>query len=295
MTSALLNDCLNLIPFTSPALKKNSCDVDYDLLGKRIAAVAIVCIGIGVVPLLMPSLFSAIPLTGLLSLIASPVVIICGVPLLDWHLSEIAANVKAVNQYLTQPHPSKSATSRIQYNFSAAKLLVSKQGDLNKLNTEGEHLLNYTPDPKIFKLLVRHGANIKAVDQHGVSFLRRAAEETNAAYLRYLLKTHQITPQNLSANEQVDLWVNIGSGQAGHLLRQYGFNPNIRDDRGYTPLLTVVKRPYRYSTGGLCSGAHVNVLLQCGADKFMTVVDSDGVTKNAMQLSTDRTISQLLA
>lgn len=290
----MMSAVISLIPLVSPALKKDSCKLDYDLLGKRIMAVFLVCIGLTIaVPFALPCVFSA-SLTGLLIWITLPIVTICAVPLLDWHLSNVAADVKAVNEYLTQPYPSKSAAFHIQHHFSAAQLLVNKQGNLNKLTTEGEHLLGYLADPKVFKLFIQQGANIRAADQYGVSVLQRAVAEKKAVYLKHLLKTQTITPQTLSPDEQVDLWTKIGSGEAAHLLRHYGFNPNIRDHRGYTPLLEVVKRPYS-SLDRLSIGTHVTVLLQCGADKLMTVVDSDGVTKNAMQLSNDPMIQRLLA
>lgn len=87
---------------------------------------------------------------------------------------------------------------------------------------------------------------------------------------------------------------NLGSVKAGFLLKRYGFDVNIRDNEGYTPLLRIVKK----ASGGyigrkLGIGAHVSTLLNCGAERSITV-DENGIQKNAMQVNTNPAIRNIL-
>jgi len=122
------------------------------------------------------------------------------IPLGEW-IAEKAANVKAVNEYLTQAFPSQSACSRIQDNFKATRLLINKKGDVNKLDEEGHSLLGSIcfPSLDVFKLLVSHGIDIKGVGRYEESCFQRAVENENPAYLEFILKNNLIKTEDFDS------------------------------------------------------------------------------------------------
>jgi hypothetical protein len=276
------------VPLLTPAVKQDSCNVDHDLLFSRIYTIAIAIIGTaGILSAVFPAAIIAIPLFPILSM---------GIVFLDMWIAERAANVKAVNEYLKMSYPSKSATFRIQHNFKAAQLLIDKMGDLNKINEEGLRLLEYAPDINVFELLTSHGANIKTLDKNGISYFERAVANENPAYLDSILRNSLVKPEDFNPTEQIKFWTNLGSVKAAYLLKQFGFNVNVRDNEGYTPLLRVVKDhaliPFRM-VRKLGIEAHVTTLLNCGADRSITVLEA-GIEKNAMQINTDPAVRMIL-
>jgi hypothetical protein len=278
------------LPLLTPAVKEDSCEVDHELLSSRINAVGIAAIGAMVASMILVTAFpTAIFATHLSCLL------VLGISLpLDMWLAERAADIKAVNEYLNMSYPSKSATFRIQCNFKAAQLLVSKNGDVNKVNQEGNGLLAFCPNLRVFKLLINYGANIKSLDKHGIPYFQRAVEDENPVYLEYILKSKKVKPDDFDPTQQVDFWTNLGSIQAGSLLKNYGFNVNVRDKKEYTPLLKIVKEAsimlYMRKLG---ISAHISTLLNCGADRSMTI-DDNGIQKNALQINTNPAIRNIL-
>lgn len=290
---SLPNDNLNhwrWIPLLTPAVKEDYCDVDYSLLSSRIVTVGIAIIATMGSSMLLAASFpiaaiNAVPLS----------VLLFGILPLDSWIAERAANVKAVNEYLNMSYPSKSATSRIQHNFKAAQLLVSKNGDVNKVNEEGDKLLAYVPDLNIFKLLIDHGVDVKSLDKYGTPYFQRAVEDENPAYLEYILRSSKAKSTDFDSKQQMHFWKNLGSVKAGYLLKSYGFDINIKDNEGYTPLLRIVENASGrfYTRNKLGIGAHVSALLNCGADRSITV-DVNGTQKNAMQINTNQAIRNIL-
>ena len=278
------------VPLISPAVKEGFCEVDHSLIQSRIGKV-----GLAAIALLVAAFVIASACPAASFLIPLPTLLLFLIPLDSW-IAERAANVKAVNEYLDMNYPSRGATFRIQHNLGAARLLVSRNGNLNKLNEEGNHLLGYIPDLNVFKHLVDHGINLKGIDRYGTPFFQQIVEESNPAFLEYVLTQNKVAAADFTPAQQVGLWLHLGNLKAGPMLARHGFDVNVRGDRGFTPLLTLVKDiPGRFGfTVGhkLGPAMHAKTLLESGADKSLTV--EDGGQKNALQISTNPAVREVL-
>jgi hypothetical protein len=210
-------------------------------------------------------------------------------PLDEW-IAQKAANVKAVGQYLNMRLPSPSATSRIQHNLSAAQLLVrtSKKGEVvNKIDSDGYRLLDDQPNLNIFKLLIDHGADVRMLSKDKMTYFEKAIKdkEIRPDYLKYVLETGKVTPEHFTPDQQVHFWTKVDRFEIGQLLIKYGFNVNVTDSTGDTPLLKLAKQ-------GLNSQA-VSALLNCGADPTITVLH-EGAQKNALEITKSESIRHIL-
>lgn len=286
--------CPRWIPIITPAVNENSCEVDHFLLIARIATIFFTSISFLVVSLLLcpHGMFCVI-------CIISPSLM--GLPSIDWWLANKAANIKAVDEYVKKNAPSTSATYRIIKNLSAAKLLVSEGGDLNKLNEKGQRFFSSTyalgSDMKVFQYFVDQGIDlITKTDSKNKTIFRSIVERENPEYLRYVLSNNKVKPNDINTDEQVELWINIGSSKTGKILHQYEFNVNVRDKEGFTPLHRLVRAisENKYFNWQFpLPEALVNTLLECGADKNLTV-KVNGEEKTALQLCSDPAVKKII-
>ena len=292
-----ISDCnkCQWIPLLTPALKEDSCEVDRSLSTSRANKITLIAITAMVSTLILSLTF--IPN----AIIAAPIfLLVMGIIPLDIWLTARAANKIAVNEYLYKNFPSQSATNLIQHNFKAAQLLIKNNGNVNKLNENLQTLLDGTPNLDVFKLLINSGADVKILDNRRTSYFQKFVENKNPVYLEYILKNNLIKCDDFDSTKQVKLWTKLGSSKAGELLKKHGFDVNVRDNQGYTPLLRMaeeasrrVRSSYTLSSKKLSIFNHITTLLNCGADRTMTITVDD-VEKNAMQLTTNPAIKDLL-
>jgi|GEM_PF-1724031 len=278
------------LPLLTPAVKKNTCEIDYDLITQRVhrihriaMAALVILLSIMLSPIVFPMAVKIIPLVRLLAITVVPLGFLA--PLLDPWIAGRAVGRKAVDEYLGEAPPSKSATLHIQRNLKAAELLIARNGDPNRINEDRGALLDHCSKLDVFKLLINNGADIKGVNKFGTSYFQKAVESRNPACLEYVLKQGKAAPSDFDATEQVQFWKNLGSIRAGHLLSEYGFDVNIKDKDEYTPLLRLVQAASKvYYRGNIGIQAHISTLLACGADRSITINDK-GVKKNAMEIA----------
>jgi ankyrin repeat protein len=83
------------------------------------------------------------------------------------------------------------------------------------------------------------------------------------------------------------MWSSIGSEQAARFLQQYGFNPNVRDAEGNTPLMRLAQQR---NILGEIPLAKIQALLAVGANRLL--VNQAGQTARA--LAVDPRIAALL-
>jgi len=118
-------------------------------------------------------------------------------------------------------------------------------------------------------------------------------------YLQYVLGKGLITPQDFIPLHQLLIWLNIDSKEKAQLLRKYGFDINIRDSQGYTPLLRLIKASSTQATQAdkvypyLNAALLTSILIENGADITLTV-NENGEQKNVVQLNTDPQIAEVL-
>lgn len=226
-----------LIPLWTPAVEEDFCEVDHPLLIARCKVIGVICLpfilALGTLSITLPAATVAIPFVPLL---------VPFIMMFEGRIARRAADVKAVNEYLTMEAPSESASSYIRHHLTAAQLLVRQQGNLNKKDINGNPLLHFIShmDLKVFKLLINHGANVKATNRYGSSCFEEAVENKNPGYLEYILRKGQAKPQDFTPSQQVKFWTLLKCQKAGRLLKCYYFDPNIRDQAGFTPIMRIL-------------------------------------------------------
>lgn len=266
----------------NPALVENSCQVDYDLLASRVSAIAKVAFTllIAAIPMALISSFGSLVLVSMAAVTLS-------VTYVDAWAAERAADAKAVSKYLQKKRPSKSATQRIRTNLSAAQRLVQEKGDLNKDNREGYRFSYYIgrTDFEVFKCFVDGGMKLNSDAFASIIKL------PNSRFLEYVLAQKKITVADFTPDQQVHFWRILGNQRAGAVLAAHGFNINIRDSQGFTPLLAAVACN---NLSVLDRVVLVKTLLQCGADKSPTVAIGSQPARTALELTKDPKIREAI-
>ena len=236
-------DWFNKVPILSPAVKKDSCEIDHGLLQRRVWKVAALAIALLVASVFFPAAEL------LLALLSVSIILI--MPTLCLKIAERAADKKAVEEYLNKELPSSLATRHILDNVKAAKQLlaeVEKRKDLSldtvldRVNLKGERLLDcgYWSDAKAkwyvesFKELVRKGVDFNK--EKGKRIFEGAIRCSNPKLVEFLLSEKLVKSEMFSEAQQPVLWFDIGNYKTGELLKKHGFNINSKGDMGYTPL-----------------------------------------------------------
>ncbi len=274
-------DYFKWVPVINPAVEEYSYTVDSALLASRVSAIAKIAFTLLVasIPMYLISAFGSVVLISMAAVTLS-------LPYIDSWAAERAADVKAVNEYLQKKDPSINAAKRIKENLSAAQMFVRKKGDPNKPdrlgNTFSRHIKELDFD--VFKCLVDGGMKLNAARMGEI------VQFSNPRFLEYLLAKKNVTAADFTPDEQVYLWRKLGNQSAAAILALYGFDVNIRDSEGFTPLLAVLECE---KLNSLDSVVHVKALLQCGANKSLAVTIK-GQSKTALELTDDPKIREAI-
>lgn len=253
-----------------PAVKQDTYEVDQALLDARVQKIAQYAIAYLVTAFLVVVITARLQNSRLFTIAAygMPLSILPMIffPLIDSAIAETAADMAAVNEYLTVDKPPPAATRRIQSHLRAAELYVAKGGDVNKRNTLRTHLLSYLlnrecnfPDRfKVFKLLMDNGAHILAVTQVITTNFDLAVSNPDPAFLEYLVKQKKVKKEDVEA-DQFNHWLNIGHTKSALLLKELGLDINVQRN-GKTALQTLQEdneqRPMNKHT-------HIKALIAC--------------------------------
>ena len=286
---------LKWIPLLSPAIKKNSCEIDRDLLTYRAQIITYVAIALvfPVLPLVpyYPIVIIVVPLSSIMGMVTTLI--------LDSWLTEKAADVKAAEEYIKLCYPSYHATYRIQNRANAAKCLALLQGNFNKRNENGECILSSLYNFETFKTALNHGAQLTQRNARGEKILFQVTAHKDYRYLKYALENHFIQVEDLSSNDQAEIWRTIENREAAFLLKKHGFDPNTTNSQGYTALMMIVKNASRTGTSGYGNFTHVqrvSALLNCGADATQRITNqsNEDYGKNAIELNTHHAMANIL-
>lgn len=254
---------------------------DTDRLANRVYAVGIAAIAL---LFLTPPSFVGIVAPVVMSLTVATLPYF----LLGWIRGEKEAKRQAVVDFLTSPVPSKQSIYTICRSKEAARLLVehASPDTLNKLDRFGHPLLGKEGmDLETFQSFLDKGANVLAGDTQSGLFL--AVQKRDLRFLASILDKGVISPQSLSPDLQMKLWTSIGSVEAGHLLIQKGFHPDVQDEEGNTALMDLARRGAFLNEVPL---AKIKMLLELGAKKDLVNHEN----KTAKDLAKDPRVQALL-
>ena len=232
-------------PFIKPAVKADKCELDKEALTKRVLVIAAIALAA------IAASFALAAACGLSPLWIWPCLGMFGLIKLDEWLSTKAVDEKAVHEYLHMDKPSASATAWIQKRPEAAKLLINKKGDLNKINEEGSRLieglinpLNYngeTDSFDIFKWLIDHDVDLNLKDRHNFSAIERIFQSANPHYLQYVVSEKKI-PKNLSNEQKFNFWFYLGHHPItkSEEFKKLDIEYHVVNSEGLTPLKKLI-------------------------------------------------------
>ena len=297
MMASLRQSCFDIvkyIPLITPAIDKKEFRTELDLQHTRgwiILTVAFAALGYFVASAFMSShkpLFAALLVASF-----SPLLL-----LLDRWRNTRAVNDYVVQHYLKETHPQSKALQRIANEPNAAQMVVNQHGDLNKKSANGSQLLDFCPDFKFFKLLADRGYDWSQIRTDDQTALSEVISWGKPDHLEYLLTQGKVKASQYTREQQVFCWMTVKDSKSAHLLVSHGFDINVTNDQGYSPLLLdaanrggmmtliyFLKRPKQID--------HMKILLENGANPYQTLSDQ-GIQKNAFDLNTDTTIAGLL-
>jgi len=289
-TEALSTNRWDFIPFLTPMLKGDTTEKDGSAFWKRMALVASVALAFFVAAVVYPP-FSVLCI--FLGLAVLPI------PLIDGYLTDKELNRRedrrAIDEYLSETPPSKRASERIRKDLELVEELTAHTEAINKINFIGRRLLTpevlngMEPEMELFSLLAKNGYDfLMETELDPVCGFMQVATSPNLEKLRFLLREKIFTPDKLNNEQTVQLWLSLGSLEAGHLLSQYGFNIDPLDENGLSPLYRLIlelgNQPQLDSNMRDRCLALFQLYLDLGADTLRTV-SLDGVEYHAFQLN----------
>jgi ankyrin repeat protein len=206
---------------------------------------------------------------------------------------ENAAKQLAVLDFITNPVPSDKSRALISENMDLIhSLIASDPSCLTKKDGDGLTLFaDSTMSEEAFKLLVDANPNPIAGGEKGSALffaLRKRAE-----ILEYLLNKKSVNIEKMSPSLQVAAWFSTVGSDAEkkiRLLKNYGFNPNVQNERGNTALMRIV---IAYSQDSTIPKHHrlnaIKTLIEIGTDLSLT----NQTGKTAKELTSNPDIIQL--
>lgn len=213
-------------PILTPAIEEYK--IDNYLLFNRILSVALIALTSIAVAIAIKGTaicFTAFFLgAGLVTTVA-----IC-----DTWLSKRALDKIAVDDYL------KSRASKfkrcqliwITSNIKAAQLFLDC-ANTNQI----QEIIDDISDFNVFKLFVDHTNIDFRFKIRGTMYFQKILEHHHPDFLEYLLKSGKVKADLFTLQEQFNFWTQINTTpKKFHLLKEFGFDVNVRNASGYTPL-----------------------------------------------------------
>ena len=287
---------LKWLPLYKPAVRTEGCKVNQKALDARIVTVSLTAITSMLAGMAVTATTGSVIGVGIV--IGAPVAALALI-ILDLWLTSRAVKARAVEEYYNPDVkvPSTTASRLIREDSSAAQMLVDRKNGLDKHDDEGNPLLA-TTNFDVFKILVDNGANVHAKTASGDSVFERAVKNNNPRFLEYIFSQKKVTADDVKDEEQhAKLWSSFGHAKTAKLLKENGFNIDARDKDGYTALMraafTFVPNMWGYNAFALSFTQRVGVLLNCGANKTLTVKVKDS-EKTAAQLTSIPAVKNLL-
>jgi ankyrin repeat protein len=160
-----------------------------------------------------------------------------------------AADQLAVENYYTEPFPSKEAMTHIYSSPRAFQLLLNKKEKLDKGDENGERLStkifrHYFVSSKVQDMFISNGGDLFRVNANGTSLFMDLIGRPDTTLLDKVLKSERVEIQtsitSLKANS-IEVWKKVKHSNTIQLLCQHGFDINAQDDQGITPLMLWAK------------------------------------------------------
>jgi len=231
------------------------------------------------------------------------------VPLL--FVYERSRAVKALNkiaiEVFQRPLVRYTELEYIAKNSALIDQLIQKNANLLNSDEYGRTLLNVLCEDNPYSSLQKVKfdtklANFKKIadkmleqissdDAQKKKLFIKAAMSIHGEYVAYLIEKKWVEAINFSDEEQFNLWTGLGDTKTAQILKDGGFNPNVKDKgNGYTPLMRVLASSHdRTYYSNITPYQHAEALIKAGADPSVRVKRSgkEDVTCSSLVKGTD--------
>lgn len=247
---------LKFVPFYTPAIQEDIFEIDRPALFFRTCAVA-------------AGIFAA-----LVTFEAA-----AGIAVIYHAFEKVRAKNKILDGAIKEfsgsnaIHPSTEAVQYLAGKVAHVNALIRKKGNLNKLDSKGKSVLDYTTNDDVFKSLV--DAGVAVTPEFSMTCINKDT------WFKYLLEKNKLNPDDFTPQQQAAFWK---SPEVTALLTANNFNINILDENNQTHLSRAVV------AGSVCDVAR---LMRCGADIHVEV-DAEGQKATATAFATNPIMEKLL-
>ena len=151
-------------------------------------------------------------------------------PCVDLYLKQ---NVSALQKLVLQLPNSELSKFTEKYSF----LQDISNGNASRIL---HYQQTYFP---VFKLLVDKGVPLKTEDHNYLL----TALQCPSCFSLYAVEASTIKPQDFTPEEQIACWRNVNNDEVAQALIKKGFNINVKNNRGMTPVLAAILGEYNYT------------------------------------------------
>ena len=129
-------------------------------------------------------------------------------------------------------------------------------------------------------------------------YFRVAAASGHDRFVEYVGHISNLQPTNFDPEEIFSCWINCNDRGTVEILRDFGFDPNLKNSNGLTPLLKVLQHQRLYGKD-FTEFNHVAALLDAGADpeataKIREYDEKPKRVKSALDLASTSEVKSLL-
>lgn len=239
------------IPLCTPAIDKEYYTVDKKLLNSRIAILASAAFVMLSTAVLLSNSLAVIGTTALVASLLLP-----AIAAYDLWLSNLAVDKLAVDDSITNATkpPSLYAPIRIATSQNAARLFVNSEGFINnfrKVNSSGPGLLVHITKFEILKLFLDKGVKVTDTFKEDgtkgeTTVFQSIIERGDVEALDYVCKNNLVKVEEFSKDQQFGFWIENPDPKIASLLQDSGFNVNVINSQGITPLFALLSQVHHF-------------------------------------------------
>ncbi len=192
-------------------------------------------------------------------------------------LERLGISAQLVFDEFGDSEPLSFSGEKLLYHPALIEELIQRKVDLQKKDSQGYTLLDHAGHSvKNIPLRVEIYAHLLRATPMSAEEKSRHLRNLPLRFLCGLIANQYVLTTDILAKDQAEIWNRAEEGDIG-LLKEYGFDPNVRDEEGFAPL-------HRLASGGQASAERAKKLIEAGADPLATV-SIGGDDKNAFQLA----------
>lgn len=191
------------------------------------------------------------------------------------------------DRYLEVAVPSSELLKYLANNMASIMMLIEQEADVTKADENGLTIFDYAVRGNrlqiVQALLVKYPPKPSESAQFIITNCLRG--RPSEELLKFFQSSGLVSPMNCTPADQVMIWESVRHEKDIDFLQKCGFDINVKDDKGETLLMRVVKSSQYYEfLGAIKPMVRLKSLILHGADPLRTV-EVDGVEKSVLDIA----------